>query len=159
MHTEFRRATVPQEIPSLIAFDHRVFPKGDWFSKADWETYISYWMMVGKIKVGCCAFQHHVDFQEDIRADGVNPALHGSLYISSTGILPRFQRMGFGALLKCWQITYARRRRFTRIVTNTRKHNVGMIRLNRKFGFQVVRVSPNYYTDPADATVVMELRL
>ena len=159
MHTEFRRAIVPQEISSLMAFDHRVFPKADWFSKADWETYISYWMIVGKIKVGCCAFQHHMDFQEDIRADGVNPARRGSLYISSTGILPRFQRMGFGALLKCWQIAYARRRCFTRIVTNTRKHNAGMIRLNRKFGFQVVRVSSNYYTDPADATVVMELRL
>jgi ribosomal protein S18 acetylase RimI-like enzyme len=159
MHTEFRAAILPKEIPGLVAFDHKVFPRADWFSKTDWAAYISYWMIVDKTQVGCCAFQHNVDFQEDVREHGANPPRRGSLYISSTGILPRFQRMGFGTLLKCWQIAYARRHRFMRIVTNTRKSNAGMIRLNEKFNFQVVRISPNYYSGPLDSTVVMELRL
>jgi ribosomal protein S18 acetylase RimI-like enzyme len=159
MHTEFRKAILPEDIPSLIAFDHKVFPKADWFSKTDWEMYISYWMIVDQRKLGCCALQHHADFKEDVRGDGANPPRRGSLYISSTGILPVYQRMGLGTLLKAWQVAYARRHHFTRIVTNTRKSNTAMIHLNEKFGFEVVRVSPHYYSGPADSTVVMELRL
>lgn len=77
----------------------------------------------------------------------------------STGILPEARGLGFGRLLKCWQITYARRHRFSRIVTNTRKHNHAMIGLNRSFGFRTIRTTPHYYQDPDEATVVMELRL
>ncbi len=158
MNIEFRRAIVPREIPSLVAFDHKTFPRADWFSAADWKHYEAYWMIAGKTKAGCCALQPHVDFQEDIREDGVNPPCPGSLYIASTGILPRYQGMGFGRLLKSWEISYARYHGFTRIVTNMRKSNAAMIRLNRQFKFRVVRTTPDYYRDPAEATVVMELR-
>ena len=34
-----------------------------------------------------------------------------------------------------------------------------MIRLNQKFGFQVIRSTPNYYENPREPTLVMELRL
>jgi ribosomal protein S18 acetylase RimI-like enzyme len=100
-----------------------------------------------------------VDFQEDINQGGINPRLKGSLYISTTGILPRFRGIGLGGLLKCWEISYARYHGFNRIVTNTRQRNVAMIKLNRKFGFRMIRTTPAYYSDPPDATVVMELRL
>jgi len=157
--TEFRKATLPRELRALMAFDRKAFPRSDLFDAAAWKSYESYWMVVDGVKVGCCAFEKHVDFQEDIRADGENPRRKGSLYISSTAILPGFQGQGFGALLKSWEITYARSHGFTRIVTNTRSRNLPMIRLNRRFGFRVIRTTPNYYSDPADATVVMELRL
>jgi len=157
MRTEFRKAVLPGEIRSLMAFDRKVFPPSDLFDAAAWKTYESYWMFVDGVKVGCCAFEKHVDFQEDVR--GVNVPRKGSLYISSTGILPKFQSQGLGALLKCWEIAYARHHGFTRIVTNTRKRNLTMIKLNRKFGFRVVRTTPCYYSDPADSTVVMELLL
>ncbi len=85
--------------------------------------------------------------------------IDGSLYISTTGILPKFQGKGFGQLLKCWEIAYARHNGFTRIVTNTRKRNRSMIALNRKFGFRIIRTTPRYYSDPTDSTVVMELTL
>jgi ribosomal protein S18 acetylase RimI-like enzyme len=159
MTTIFRKAIVPDEIRSLLAFDSKVFPKADRFSKAEWEYFESYWMIVDDIKVGCCAFEKHVDFREDISEHGLNPPLPGSLYISTTGILPRFQGMGFGQTLKCWEISFARYHRFTRIVTNTRKRNVAMIRLNQKFGFKIIRTTPGYYTHPPDTTVVLELRL
>jgi ribosomal protein S18 acetylase RimI-like enzyme len=159
MRTVFRQAAIPGEIRSLMAFDRKIFVPSDLFDRAAWETYDSYWMIVDGIKVGCCAFERHVDFQEDISEEGVNRRRQGSLYISSTGILPRFQRQGFGALLKSWEIAYARRNGFTRIVTNTRKRNLAIIRLNRRFGFRPIRTTPRYYSDPADATVVMELWL
>ena len=159
MRTEFRKAILPREIRSLMAFDRKVFSSSDLFDSKTWKMFESYWMLVDGIKAGCCAFDAHTDFQEDINQDGINPPLKGSLYISTTGILPRFRGMGFGALLKSWEISYARFHGFSRIVTNTRKHNVAMIKLNRKFGFRIIRTTPGYYSDPADATIVMELRL
>ena len=97
----------------------------------------------------------NIDFQEDVR----NPPRRASLYVASTGILPRYRSLGFGKVLKSWQISYARYHRFTRIVTNTRKSNKIIIGLNRKFGFKVLRTTSGYYEDPCEPTVVMELNL
>ena len=140
MRTEFRRAILPREIRSLMAFDRKVFSSSDLFDAGTWKVFESYWMVV--------------DHQ-----GGINPRLKGSLYISTTGILPRFRGKGFGTLLKAWEISYARYHGFNCIVTNTRKRNVAMIKLNRKFGFRIIRTTPGYYSDPPDSTVVMELRL
>jgi ribosomal protein S18 acetylase RimI-like enzyme len=159
VHTEFRRVSVPEEIRSLVAFDRKVFTVHDRFPTDYWQCLESYWMLIQGVKVGCCAFQRNVDFQHDRRDDGVNPRMPGSLYIASTAILPRFQCRGFGRMLKCWQIAFANHEKFHRIVTNTRKRNEAMIHLNRKFGFRVIRTTADYYSHPAEPTIVMELRL
>jgi ribosomal protein S18 acetylase RimI-like enzyme len=158
MHTEFRRAVVPEEIRSLILFDHKAFREypADWFDQATWQTYESWWLIVAKSKIGCCAFARDTDFQEDIHPHKDNPHRRRSLYIASTGILPQFRGKGFGTLLKAWQLSYARHHGFSRIVTNTRKSNKAMIRLNEKFGFKIVRTTQGYYEAPREATVVME---
>lgn len=115
-------------------------------------------MIVDSVTVGCCAFKHHVDFQEGEEND--NPPRRGSLYISTTGILPHFEGKGFGHLLKCWEIAYARRHGFSRIVTNHRASNSRMIHLNQKFGFKIIRrPRSEYYDGPPEPTVVMELKL
>jgi ribosomal protein S18 acetylase RimI-like enzyme len=158
MRTEFRRAILPKDLNRLVAFDQKVFKKADWFTKSDWKNYESYWMIVDGVTVGCCGFEQHVDFRDG--QENENPLLRGSLYISTTGVLPRFQGKGYGRLLKCWQIAYARHHGFTRIVTNHRASNRQMIELNRKFGFKVLRRrKANYYQDPPEPTVVMELNL
>jgi len=159
MRTEFRKAVLPREIRSLMAFDRKVFPRSDLFTADYWRSCVPYWMLVDGIKVGCCAFEEHVDFRDDENTDGINPPRKGSLYISTTGILPKFRGKGFGNLLKSWEVSYARYHGFRRIVTNTRSRNTAIIRLNRKFGFRIVRTTSGYYSDPGDATVVMELRL
>jgi RimJ/RimL family protein N-acetyltransferase len=158
VHVEFRKAILPQELGRLVAFDHKVFAKADWFPRADWETYESYWLIVNNRKVGCCAFEHHVDFQDNLEDEA--PKRNGSLYIATTGILPGVKGTGLGGLLKCLQISYARHNGFTRIVTNSRRSNLAMIRLNLKFGFKKLRTSTcDYYNDPPEPTVVMELTL
>ena len=158
MKTEFRKVVVPKELKSLVSFDHKVFSKADWFTKSDWERYECYWMIVDGATVGCCAFEHHLDFREYQEIE--NPSLRSSLYISTTGILPRFQGQGFGRLLKSWQLAYAQRHGFTRIVTNHRASNRRMIELNKRFGFRVIRRRRAvYYEDPEEPTVVMELKL
>src|SRR5436190_11411298 len=105
MRTEFRRAILPREIRSLMAFDRKVFSSSDLFDAGTWKMFESYWMIVDGVKAGCCAFEAHADFQEDINQGDINPPLKGSLYISTTGILPRFRGMGFGTLLKSWEIS------------------------------------------------------
>jgi ribosomal protein S18 acetylase RimI-like enzyme len=155
MKTEFRKAILPQELSSLLAFDRKVFPKPDRFPRDYWQACECHWLIVGKTKVGCCAFEKHVD----VRADGAAARNDGSLYISTTGILPRFQNRNFGPLLKSWEIAYARYHGFNRIITNCRKRNLRMIALNRRFGFRVVRTIPRYYLEPTDSAVLMELLL
>ena len=160
MNTQFRRAILPRELRSLVIFDHKAFHEypSDWFDREVWKACEPWWMIAGGEKIGCCGFEPHVDFLGDVNPYA-NPRLRGSLYIVTTGILPRYQGQGFGDLLKCWQVLYARRHGFTRIVTNTRKGNQPMIALNKKFGFRVLRTTPGYYRDPPDSTVVMELLL
>jgi len=159
MKTEFRKAVAPREIRSLMAFDRKVFRRSDWFDAHYWRSCVPYWMLVDGFKIGCCAFEEHVDFRDDSNKDGVNPPRKGSLYICTTGILPQFRGMGFGNLLKSFEVSYARYHGFKRIVTNTRSRNTAMIKLNRKFGFRILRTTPGYYSDPTDATVVMQLWL
>ena len=159
MRTEFRKARTGDELASLLTFDRKVFSAADRFPVEYWKRVHSYWMLIDGVKAGCCAFEKNVDFQEDQREDGMNPRLPGSLYIATTGILPRFQGRGFGRLLKSWQIAYAIDDGFDRIVTNTRRRNKAMVHLNKSFRFEVIRVTPRYYSEPTDATVVMELLL
>ena len=113
---------MPDELKRLVAFDHKVFTKADWFTKSDWERCESYWMIVDGATVACCGFEYHVDFQEGQEPE--NPPLRGSLYVATSAVLPRFQEKGFGRLLKSWQIAYARHHGFTRIVTNHRASQI-----------------------------------
>lgn len=158
MRTQFRKAVIPDEIRSLVLFDHKAFHEypADWFDRDTWRACEAWWLIVDGRKVGCCAFALHQNFEEDVREDCENPRVRDSLYIVTTGILPRFRGQALGSLMKCWQIAYARHHGFTRMVTNTRKSNQAMIALNKKFGFQVLRTTPDYYDNPREPTVVME---
>jgi len=161
MHTEVRPAILPEELRSLVLFDHKAFAEypSDWFGPLHWQLYQPWWLILDGRKVGCCAFEHQVDFRGDAPDDNQTPLRKGSLYIASTAIIPDSRGRGLGTLFKSWQISYARLHGFNRIVTNTRKSNKPMIRLNQKFGFKITRTIPNYYFDPPESTVVMELRL
>jgi Acetyltransferase (GNAT) family len=108
-------------------------------------------MIVDGRTVGCSAFLHDVDYDEQPRPK--------CLWIVSTGILPEIQGQGLGSMQKEWQIEYARQRGFELIVTNMRKSNTRIIRLNKKFGFMTRELVSGYYSDPEEAAVVMELKL
>lgn len=156
MILEFRPARLPEDLRRLTAFDRKAFP-ADYFPASEWRRYQSWWMLLNGRRIGCCAFEPHVDFTDDLQPEHPNQPRANSLYIASTGILPRFQHQGLGQLLKAWEIAWARHQGFERIVTNTRQSNKAMIALNRKFGFRVLRTSPRYYRNPTEASVVLEL--
>ena len=146
MELEFRRVDVEKELRRLRDFDRRVFPKADLFPASFWRAAEVYWMLVDGKRVGCCALQ------EELETTGV-------LAISSSGILPAWQGIGLGRVMKAWQIAYARRHGYGRVVTETRESNARMIRLNESFGFKIVGTTPGCYYDPDEAAVEMELLL
>lgn len=145
--TAFVKAELPRDLRSLVSFDRKVFPS-DHFGAAEWRRYESWWLELDGRRIGCCAFERNTDCE--------GAACPGTVYIATTGILPAFQGMGFGQLMKAWQIVWARRNGFRQIVTHTRKRNKAMIALNRKFGFRETGTIRNYYDDPPDSAVVME---
>lgn len=114
---EFSRAVVPEEIPSLCNLDRVIFGAfpDDLFPENYWTDLESYWVLVDGVRAGCIAFQHNVDYNEEVR--------QGSLFIASTGLLLEFQGRGFGNDIKEWQIRYARAHKFKHIVTNARESN------------------------------------
>ena len=158
MKVAFAKVALPRDKERLVVFDHKVFRRADWFHPDAWDRYESYWMLVNGRKVGCCAFERAADFEVDPEKDSAHRG--GSLYIASTGILPQHQGKGFGLRFKRWQIAWARRHGFTRIVTNCRKSNRAIIRLNQKVGFNILQTTTsNYYRQPSEPAVVMELDL
>ena len=153
----FRKASLPRDRDALVAFDREVFGM-DAFYPEQWDEYEAYWMTVDGERVGCCAFNRDVDLTDEPEHD--TPRLLGSLYIVSTGILPKYQGRGFGERFKRWQITWARQKRFRQIVTNSRQSNRRMIELNQKLGFRVMwATTRNYYDCPAEKALAMKLML
>jgi ribosomal protein S18 acetylase RimI-like enzyme len=157
MMLEFRRAVLPEDGPELWKLDVEIFGR-DAFAPEDWLSLESYWIVVDGQVAGCAAFIPDVEFQEDLRGDGENAAQSGTIYIQSTGLLRAYRGRGMGKRIKEWEIEYARRNGFRRIVTNCRESNAAMISINEKYGFRAIRSTPGYYED-GEATVVMELVL
>jgi GNAT superfamily N-acetyltransferase len=156
MKIAFRNA-LRSERNALAAFDRRVFSKSDAFDAEDWAGLDAYWMMIDGQRAGCCAFERDAHFANV--STGEIAKCSGSLYIVSTGILPEYQGMGLGDRFKQWQIAWARTHGFDRIVTNCRRSNRAIIRLNRKHGFEVIGLTRgNYYWQPAEPAVMMELK-
>ncbi len=139
MRVEFRKAIQPRETRALMAFDRRVFAPSDRFDAAYWRCCEAWWMLVGRVKVGCCAFDEN--------------------YIATTGILPAYRRKGLGSLMKAWQIAYAKHRGFACLIAHARKSNGASLALNQKFGFRIARTVAGYYEDPPEPGVVMRLDL
>jgi len=150
---EFRKALVPDELGRLLDFDRKAFARypADLFDERTWMALLSYWLIVDGVIVGCTALEQHMDYDGSSRP--------GALFISSTGVLPEFQGRGYGKLQKQWQIEYARKNGFTTVVTNMRESNQRIILLNEQFGFARRKLHTNYYKDPAEAALVMELRI
>jgi GNAT superfamily N-acetyltransferase len=146
----FRKVAFPEEIAAVVAFDAAVFSEhpGDAWGADDWASYDCYWMLLGKQRIGCCAFWPDTDFDE--------VPSPGCLWVVSVGILPSYRGRGLGRAFIEWQIEYARRNGFTKIVVNTRQSNAPMRAVCGRSGFRVREFVRDYYEDPDEPAVVME---
>jgi ribosomal protein S18 acetylase RimI-like enzyme len=159
MEIDIRKANLPADAVQLREIDLQIFGEADAFEGSYWLALETYWVVVDGTVAGCTGFSHNVNFQEDVREDEENVPQDGTLYIETTGILAGYRGRGVGSHVKEWQIDYAKRNGFKRIVTNCRESNLKMISLNTKYGFRVTRITPGYYADPIESTVVMERSL
>jgi GNAT superfamily N-acetyltransferase len=141
----------------LCVLDSKIFLPADCFDDPEmWKEYITFWIVADEQVVGSIALGQNLEFGGDWGTDKPSP---GCVYLASTGILPEFQRKGIGNFVKQWEIDWARSHGFTRISTHCRKSNAGSLRLNTKFGFRVIGEVADYYEDPVEPTIVMELVL
>jgi len=149
MDPEYRKVIFPDELDDVLAFDAAVFSNpGDYMGPEDWTQSDAYWMFVDKAKVGCCALQANVDYDDSPK--------NGSLYIASIALALDWRGQGLGTKFTEWQIDYARRRGFSTIVTNTRGSNRAMIGVYTKLGFKKRPVT-DHYEEPDERMVIFDL--
>jgi ribosomal protein S18 acetylase RimI-like enzyme len=156
LNIEIKEARIPEESAALTEMDKVIFSGGG-FSEEEWEEHEAFWLIVDGRKVGSVAFKLN-GVSGETSSEPYHPA-PGCAYIAGTEILPEFQGIGLGSILKAWEIAYARAQGFGRIETNARMSNLRSINLNLKHGFKVVRVKPGYYGNPTENALVLELRL
>jgi ribosomal protein S18 acetylase RimI-like enzyme len=148
---EFRKAVLPDELTDLVAFDGEMFSNpGDYMGPDVWMDVEAYWMLADKVKVGSCALEHDLDYDDTPKK--------GYLYIASIAIVAERRNQGLGTKFTEWQIEYGRKRGFSMIVANTRESNSAMIGLYKKLDFKI-RCTTDYYDEPEERTVVFDLRL
>ena len=157
MQIEIRPADSIADAEALSALDRRIFPPGDCFADLTWWGDCEcFWIIVDGQPIGSIALGLDMEFSRSWDEDNPSP---GSMYLISVGILPEFQKRSFGSVAMQWLIHYARSKGFARISTNCRKGDVGSLRLHKKFGFRVVDEVSDYYRNPVETAVVMQLIL
>ena len=158
LNFEIRRAILPGDAYELAALDRRMFPAEDIFSAHAFcaKELHCFWILHNDDHIGSTVMLHHCGLAPNWETDC--PKERGTMYVTSTGLLPKFQNRSFGSIVKAWQIAYAREEKYRRIVTNARVSNMGSIKLNRKFGFRGLGVLANFYND-GEAALTMELVL
>ena len=157
MRIEIKSVNLATEAEALCEMDRKIFLPSDAFDDPTlWEEYECFWIVCDGQIVGSTAMGLNVEFGGSWEKDDPCP---GCLFIVTTAILPEFQRKGIGNFVKAWQINFAKRGGFKRISTNFRKSNVASLRLNTKFGFKVIGEVADYFSDPLEPSIVMELQL
>ena len=154
MKIDIRRVR-PDEMGLLCELDVKIFGDDGFDTPELWDGLEMFFIVADDSIVGSTALRHHGDMSDDSAVE--YPYLKGSLYIVSTGVLPKWQGKGLGKIVKAWQIDYVRQNGFTRIVTNARVSNFRSIELNKKFGLKTVRTIAGYYENPNEDAVILDL--
>jgi GNAT superfamily N-acetyltransferase len=76
---------------------------------------------------------------------GLRRPKKGSLYVVGTALLPQFRGLGYAAVLKAWQLAYAKQNGFKWLCGHIRESNRASIAMNERFGIAVTGVQKNYY--------------
>ena len=85
--------------------------------------------------------------------------ISGDCDLMSICVRPDRQGQGGGSLLMERILAYARGRKARQVFLEVRRSNAPAQALYRKFGFQELGVRKNYYTDPQEDALVMQLLL
>ncbi len=86
-------------------------------------------------------------------------AVEGEAEVLRIGIDPSIQRNGLGRRLLGVFVKYCRGRRFSRVVLEVRRSNSPARALYDSMGFELLGRRVDYYREPAEDSLVYELRL
>lgn len=158
MDIEIVRASLPKDSVHLAQMDIEIFGSDAFSDPADWLDELEcFWVIIGGNRVGSIAIKHDSTITAWESHDYTYEP--GCMYIVSTGLLPKCRGLGIGSYLKAWEVNYAKLHHFTRVITNCRTSNCIMVNLNKKFGFSEINRIRNYYENPTEDAVILELCL
>lgn len=144
MNIEIKRAYARKDAKRLSRLDREIF-KYDAYTGKEWRGHKCFWITVGGKIVGSLAMEHNI--------------IGNYLYIASIGVLPSFQGKGIGTQALNWQIEYARKQGFGRVMSHIRLSNKKSIYLHEKAGFEMTGIETAYYLNPRENAAIMELSI
>ncbi|HEY9584055.1 MAG TPA: GNAT family N-acetyltransferase [Candidatus Paceibacterota bacterium] len=151
------RPTRPDEVKILCELDVQIFENNAFDAPELWENLETFFILADKFIVGSIALRHNTGMADHYDYEYLPET--GSIYIVSIGLLPAWQDRKIGKQGMQWIIAYARKNNFTRIVSNVRASNIRSILLHQGAGFRISQLIPEYYEEPKEDTVVLELKL
>lgn len=153
------RAHTPNDARALAKLERKAFSnKEDWVPPSYYKRrgMHSFWLLHNGRRVGVTCLLHNANIST--KEGMLFGRQRETLYIISTSVLPQFQRGGFGSIVKAWQIAYARKHGYKKIITSVRESNAVSIHLNLKFGFTISDCKEGFYAD-GDTGVILEKNL
>lgn len=157
MDIQIQKADPVKDMRHLCQMDWIIFDSEAFIFPEHWNGLECFLVLVDGERAGSFAFRHNSAIARGY--DDEYPDVPGSLYIVTTGLLPEFQRQGIGSFVKKWQIDYAKSHDFEVINTHCRAGNRASYRLNTKYGFVYIGRINDYYDEPTEDAIVLELRL
>lgn len=153
------RAKIPEETNALMRMDKTIFGNRDVGNRYFWDEIITeaWWVVVDGKRIGTTALQANSGMSLRVGTDC--PEEIGTLFVCSTGLLPKWHKLGIGTLVKAWQIAHARHEGYAKLLTCVRVSNQASIMLNQKLGFAVREVIEDFYSNPTEHAVVLELSI
>lgn len=160
MNLEIRKANPETESEQLSAMQVAVLPDEKPFPKDIWmeEKIETWWVMMDGEKVGIVSIE--MDSAPGSTYESDSEPSPGSIYLILIGLIPKWQGIGLGKVAMNWLKTKARTTYgCSRIVSNLRPSNTCSVDLHAGEGFRVIGYKPDYYPNPIEGSLVLELKL
>ena len=126
---------------AIMAMDKVIFGGRDVMHLYEWKQSDVYFLYKDNEPIGCLCIKKNVK----------------SWYINSIGILPGFRGFGFGEYLLKFAVDEFMYSKVGKITAHIRLGNNASICLNLKQGFKIKKVIKNWYENPKEDAVFIEL--
>lgn len=80
-------------------------------------------------------------------------------HISNIAVHPNYRRQGIGGILLTHLIEYSKQKGVKLITLDVREKNLPAQQLYKKYGFEVISIRKNYYSDTGESSIVCGLTI
>lgn len=85
--------------------------------------------------------------------------INNEFEITNVGVQKKFQRQGFAEILVKYLIKKVKAENYKTFILEVRENNFAAQKLYEKLGFEIIGIREEYYHNPKENAVVMQLRL